>query len=372
MTRFYVFAISVLLISCNDGKNKPDVSNIKIDLRIERFEQSFFKIDTNKVAEGLVHLRNAHPAFYPVFMQNIIGVNPIDTGSFPILKNIIGSYRRINDTIQTKYNNLGWLKTDLTDGFRYVKHYYPNYKVPAIITYISTLDAPGIVMTPEHLGIGLQQFGGKNFTAYQSAEIQQMYPSYISRRFDKEYIVPSAMKAVVDDVYPDRSTARPLIEQMIEKGKHWFLLDHFLPDAPDTIKTGYTKKQIDWVNKNEGNMWAYIAKNENLYSVEPPTIQTYIGEAPFTQGMPESSPGNIGQWIGWRIVQQYADRNKELSVQQVLQVEPSLFLRKRSIDRSSLTPGKTTALAPNCTLFSIPFIQQFERTDFEVSTKRDI
>ncbi len=328
MTRFYVFAISVLLIACKSEKNKPDVSNIRIDLKVERFEQSFFKIDTNNIAEGLSHLRTAHPAFYPVFMQHIIGVNPIDNSSFAVLKNIISGYRNINDSIQEKYNSLDWLKTDLADGFRYVKHYYPDYKVPAIITYISTLDAPGIVMTPEYLGIGLQQFAGKNFSAYKSAEIQQMYPAYISRRFDKEYIVANAMKAVVDDIYPDKSTARPLIEQMIEKGKQWFLLDHFLPDTPDSIKTGYTKKQLDWVKENEGNMWAYITKNENLYSVEPPTIQTYIGEAPFTQGMPESSPGNIGQWVGWRIVQQYAERNKELSLQQVLQVEPKIIFEE--------------------------------------------
>ena len=44
------------------------------------------------------------------------------------------------------------------------------------------------------------------------------------------------MKSVADDIYPDKSVGRPLIEQMIEKGKHWFLLDKFLPDAPDSVK----------------------------------------------------------------------------------------------------------------------------------------
>jgi hypothetical protein len=115
---------------------------------------------------------------------------------------------------------------------------------------------------------------------------------------------------------------------MIEKGKHWFLLDHFLPDAHDSIKTGYSGAQVKWLNENEGNVWGYIIKNENLYSVEPPTIQTYIGEAPFTQGMPESSPGNLGQWIGWRIVQQYADKNKEMRIQQILAAAPKLIFEE--------------------------------------------
>jgi hypothetical protein len=126
------------------------------------------------------------------------------------------------------------------------------------------------------------------------------------------------MKAVVDDVYQDRSTGKPLIEQMIEKGKQWFLLDHFAPDAADSVKTGFTQKQLDWVTENEGNIWPLVLK-ENLYSIEPAVIQTYIGEAPFTQNMPQASPGNIGQWIGWRIVQRFAERDEKLSVQEVMQ-----------------------------------------------------
>jgi uncharacterized protein YjaZ len=34
--------------------------------------------------------------------------------------------------------------------------------------------------------------------------------------------------------------------------------------------------------------------------------------------MTESSPGNIGQWIGWRIVQKFAAQNEKLTLQKVL------------------------------------------------------
>lgn len=307
------------LFSCSPGKDKPDVSHIKADLKVERFEPQFFQIDTNNIASGLYHLRNAYPHFFPTFMQDILQLNPMDTASFAILRQILGNYRSLYDTLAPKYRNIDWLKEELTTGFRYVKYYYPQYRVPNLITFIGTLDAPGVVLTNEYLAIGLQQFAGKNFGGYQLPEVQQLYPSYISRRFDKEYIAANGMKAIVDDLYPDRSTGRPLVEQMVEKGKQWYLLDHFLPDTPDSIKTGYTQKQLSWLNENEGNAWAYIVKNENLYAIDPPVIQTYIGEAPFTQGMPESSPGNIGQWIGWRIVQQFAQKNKGLSLHQVLQ-----------------------------------------------------
>lgn len=319
MFRIYLFALIVLLSACGGDANKPDVSHIKVDLTLERFEQDFFKIDTNNIQGGLAHLRNAYPHFFPVYVQNILQVNPMDTASYSIIRSIISSYRPINDSIQEKYPNLNWLKDDLNKGFQFVKYYYPQYRVPRILTFIATLDAPGVVLTPEYLGIGLHQYAGKDFSVYEAPELQQVYPAYISRRFDKEYMVANSMKAVVDDVYPDQSVGRPLVEQMVEKGKQWYLLQHFLPDAPDSALTGFTQKQLDWVEANEGNVWSHIVKNENLYGIEPHVIQTYIGESPFTQGMPEASPGNIGQWIGWRIVQQYAQKNEKLTLQQVLQ-----------------------------------------------------
>ncbi|MBD0376882.1 MAG: hypothetical protein ICV51_14785 [Flavisolibacter sp.] len=319
MYKWGFIAIIVLFASCGRGKKKPDVSDIKVNVQIERFEQSFFKIDTNNIATGLMHLRNAFPSFYPVFIRDILGVNPIDTASLSVIRTILSSYRSLNDSLQQKYSNLNWLQRELSTGFKYVKYYYPKYIIPRIITFIGTLDAPGVVLTQQDICIGLHQYAGKNFSAYGDVAVQELYPAYISRRFDKEYMAANCLKAVVDDVYPDQSAGRPLIEQMVEKGKQWYLLDHFLPDAPDSIKTGFTQKQLNWVKENEGNVWAYIIKNENIYTVEPQAIQTYIGEAPFTQGMPEASPGNIGQWIGWRIVQQFADKNEKQTVQQVLE-----------------------------------------------------
>lgn len=118
------------------------------------------------------------------------------------------------------------------------------------------------------------------------------------------------MKAVVLELFPDQSAGKPLIEQMVEKGKQWWLLDKFLPHAADSVKTGFTQAQLDWCEKNEGLIWTEIVRNEDLNSINPTVIQTYIGEGPFTQGFPqEESPGNIGQWIGWQIVKKFADKN---------------------------------------------------------------
>jgi hypothetical protein len=236
-------------------------------------------------------------------------------------KQFFRSYAPLYDSIEEKYRKLDWLEEELEDGFRHVKYYFPSYRVPGIITYLGTFDQPAVAITPHYLAIGLQLFAGKHFTPYYAAEMQQLFPAYITRRFDREYIAPSCMMAVVDDIYPDTSQSAALIDQMIEKGKQWWLLDHFMPSAHDSLITGYTGKQVEWSRKNEGNIWVSIQTNSpDLYTLDQERIQNYIGEAPFTQNMESSnsSPGNIGPWVGWQIVKKYAEENSELSVMEIL------------------------------------------------------
>ncbi len=317
MRQLIVAAAIVLFFSCSNENNKPDVSDIKVDFKIERFEQSFFKIDTSNIPAGINQVNQRFPNFFPFYVQQILRVPPAE--ATPVIKQILVSYAPINDSIQKKYSNLNWLKDELTTGFKYVKYYYPSYTLPGVITFIGTFDAPGVVLTPHYLGIGLHQYAGKNFSVYKDQQLQEMYPDYISRRFDKEYMGVNSMKALVDDLYPDSSAGKPLVEQMIEKGKQWYLLDKFLPDTPDSLKTGYTKRQLDWVKNNEGNIWGFFTSNTDIYTIDPAIIQDYIGEGPFTRGMPEGgSPGNIGQWVGWQIVKKFAEKNPKLTVQQVL------------------------------------------------------
>ncbi|HYK56885.1 MAG TPA: hypothetical protein VEV15_10490 [Flavisolibacter sp.] len=317
MRPLIVIAATILFFSCSNETNKPEVSDIKVDFKIERFEQSFFKMDTSNIPAGIQQVNQQFPNFFPFYVQQILRVPPAE--ATPVIKQILTSYAPINDSIQKKYSNLNWLKDELTTSFKYVKYYYPSYKLPDVITFIGTFDAPGVVLTPHYLGIGLHQYAGKNFSVYKDQQLQEMYPDYISRRFDKEYMGVNSMKAIVDDIYPDSSTGKPLIEQMIEKGKQWYLLDKFLPDTPDSLKTGYTKRQLDWVKNNEGNIWGFFTSNTDIYTIDPAIIQDYIGEGPFTRGMPEgASPGNIGQWVGWQIVKKFAEKKPELTVQQVL------------------------------------------------------
>ena len=324
------FLIVILVVGCTNNEG-PDVSKIKVDIPIERFDKSFFSLDTNNIAAGLNALMKRYPDFYTDFMRQILGVSGSDTNkvTHDISKIFIRGYSSVYQSLAQQYSDVNWLQKDIQKAFQYVKYYFPDYKTSKIILFMGPLDAPGVALTGSGIAVGLHQFGGKDFPPYQSMEAQQLFPAYISRRFEPQYIVVNCMKAVIEDIYPDRSGVKGLVEQMIEKGKQWWLLDKFLPTTPDSLKTGFTKQQLKWCESNEGLVWNdIITTQKDIYTKDPMAVQNYLGEAPFTQSLGPSSPGNVGQWIGWQIVKKYTDKNSSMSVSDVLKTDARKILEE--------------------------------------------
>ncbi len=330
-----VLLVGYCLVACNNSStDRPDVSGIGVQLDFQRFDREFFAIDSNAIEAGLSSLAEKYPILTPIFLQNIIGVDP-ETPAEGV-KQFFRLSAALKDTINEVFKNTGWLEKQFEQAFQHVKYYFPGYSLPSVVTVAGPLDALAQTengyspdfLGPQFLGISLQFYLGKNYSVYSDPYfINNVAPAYRSRRFSKEYIISDAMQLITDDLFPDKSRGKPLVEQMIERGKQWWLLDKFLPFVPDSIKTGYTQQQIDWCRTNEGLIWSYITKNEDLYSLNPATLQIYIGEGPFTQGFSqELSPGNIGQWIGWQIIKKFVESKPGIKPEEVMNTEPRKIL----------------------------------------------
>ncbi len=324
MNKLIAILLAVIVLSSCGNNHAPDVSAIKADASISRFDKDFFSADTNHIIESLDAVQKKYPYFFADFIQNIV-IGGTATDSLHNLPATLNAYishsRPLYDSVQKKFSSLTGTEEQLQKGFQYVKYYYPQYKLPKVLAYSGLIGDPSVALTKDALAIGLQMFLGKNFSAYNTQEAIDQFPQYISRRFDAAYIPVNCLQNIALDIYPEKPQGQTLVEQIIEKGKQWWLVDKFLPATADSLKTGFTQAQLDWCKSNEGLIWSFIVQNNDIYTTEPGTIQNFIGEAPRTDGMPDASPGNIGQWIGWQIVKKYADKNSHLTVQQLLQTD---------------------------------------------------
>ena len=331
MKKLLPILLLISITACNNRNNAPDVSHIKIDLKTERFEQAFFNIDSNNTKAGLAQLQQKYPTFLPLFVTNVLGLGPI-SDSNSLVYDGTKRFLHLNQVVykqsQDLYKNFSSTAKELEDGFRYVKHYFPAYNVPAIITTVGPMDALAPMSnnepSPNYLGenflaIGLQFYLGKEFSIYNDpGYISSVAPLYRSARFSKEYIAGDVFKLVIDDLFPDSSSRYPLIERFIEKGKRLYLLQQFLPNSNDTLLIGYTGKQLEWCKENERSMYNFFIQQNLLFEIDPALTQNFTTDGPTTQGMPEQSPGNIGAFLGWEIVKAYMQKKPSVTLAQLM------------------------------------------------------
>lgn len=312
----------VLLLSCRQGKQLPDVSGVAVTLTTQRFEKDFFATDTLQLNASMDRLVQKYPGFAQDFLFNILGTTPDqaprDVPAF------LRSYQSVYANTDALFGDLQQISNQVKQGFRYVHYYFPNYKLPGkLISFIGPIDSYGCILTQDAVAVGLQLFLGKDHPIYAREQGQAMYPSFISRRFDKAYIPVNVLRNIIDDMYPPQNPGKPLVEQMVEAGKKLYLLDQFLPELSDTLKTGYTKAQLEACYKNERNIWSMFMVNELLYKSDPQVTRDYMVDGPMTQLLGEGSPGNIGQFTGWQIVKKWMEKNKQASLKDLMEKDPA-------------------------------------------------
>ncbi len=316
---FSIVLLGLLLLSCNNKSSAPDVSDIKINVNVLRFEQDFFAIDTNDIAVQTQHLNKKYPGFLKDFFNNILGLNANailsgDTQQLRGVKTFIRDYKSIKDSADKVFKDFSKQEKEIKQSLRFLKYYFPHYNTPAnIITFIGPIDAffetsfgtQGDIITSNGLAIGLQLHLGENFLFYKSEQGLELYPDYISKTFTPDYISVNCMKNVIDDMYPAKPSVKSLIEVMVERGKRLYILDKLLPSLPENMKISYTVKQMEDAYTNEAVIWDFFLRNDFLNNEEQNIIKNYIGESPKTQELGEDAPGNLGSFTGWQIVKKF-------------------------------------------------------------------
>jgi hypothetical protein len=180
----------LILMSCNNSNNKPNVSDIKVDVKIERFDKDFFSMDTNRLNQSLNELNKKYSSFLPLYSEYLSPINPMVKQEGRTYEEAVKIYYKtikpLAEEVEKKYSKLDEVKYGLEKGFKYVKYYYPSFKLPAVVASIESFnpDDPnlvyGTVFYHDTLIIRLQMFMGKDFEQYD----KNIYPDLL-------FLIPS-------------------------------------------------------------------------------------------------------------------------------------------------------------------------------------
>jgi len=312
------FSQSILMVSCNPT-NKPDIGDIRVDLKAQRFDRDLYEGKPKNIKETDAFLHKKYGSFYDDFAHRMVGNGEYTTEKIAAMMYNDTAYADLQKEVDSVFKDLSPYNEQLTETFKYIRYYYPKVKIPRLVYFVSGF----AVQTPvgdDYLGIGLDMFMGKDSKFYKA--IVTSVPVYLSRRFAPEYLVPRVTETFArEELFPAKDEDRTLLSKMVHNGKILYFMDQVLPDqTPDSVKIGYTTKQIEWCKHFELDLWGFYLQNNLLYETNYENIQVYLSEGPFTPGLGErtESAPKLGIWTGWQIVRQYMKENKDVTLQELM------------------------------------------------------
>ncbi len=163
-----IFIISIC--SCNRVQNNAsEIKEIPVDVKLDRFDKYFY--DQKKY--DLKSLKDKFPFFFPIRFSDSVWVNRRNDTLIRIL----------NNEISKKIINNSLIINPLKLMFKHIKYYFPNYRIPRVITVSNNVDYNNkVILNDSLLIISIDTYlGSKN-------KIYDGIPNFIRYEMDLNFL----------------------------------------------------------------------------------------------------------------------------------------------------------------------------------------
>lgn len=318
---------SLFLTSCEDNPvKKVDVSGREINFRSHRFDHDLFGADFSQPLAARQLLYQKYGSFLCDYMEVILQVAPcMPDSNFVALESFVRypDMVQLQREIDLRYNENSIAETNAAfkQAFTYWNHYFPDSIVPQVV-YMNSGFNFSAFSTDSIVAVGLDFFLGASDSITQLLS-PEMFPRYFKEDMEPKYLVANVVKDFcwhqVNKI-PARNKEAELIELLVHQGKVMYLCDAMLPFAEDSIKMNWSTAQTEWALEHTYDVWKVLATDKVMFQRNFNENKKWIDFGPFTNvhNIPNSSPPQLGIWIGWNMVRQYMKEHPEVTLQQLL------------------------------------------------------
>lgn len=295
-----------------------------IEIKLLRYEQDLFMMDKENMAAEFESL-------YGMYPENIVAKDAWKNKellqgiksfvSDPLIKEIY------KDT-ELQYADMGWFREQITPALTLYLTHFPSEVVPDFCTLISGIDfqMPQVFGYDNTIFICLDMYLGHDYKYYAQANM----PKYIAARCERKYMLTDCFsKALVYRHLPDK-TLVTLLDNMIDAGKKMLFTQTMFPTTPAKDILGYTEEQYKWASDHESAVWHYLVEKNMVYDNTENVIRRMMDETPFTRDFGNQSPGRLGVYVGFQIVQSYMKTHPGTTLKDLMKMTDSQKLLKES------------------------------------------
>lgn len=314
-TSLFVAVIFMLSVGCRQ-ENRFQVAYFEdpVKVTLNRFDLAFIGMDTTDMICGLHTLEEQYPAFYPVFLSEALMMHANDSvENARQIKDFLqdSTFAFVHRQVKAVFEHAEPIEQELSLAYSYIHHYFPKLKLPELYCFVSGFNHQ-FIGNDSLLGIGTDLYLGADFALYHDITHEYLIPD-----MRKERICRDILELVIRRNFPFNGPEN-LLNNMIYEGKICFLISICMPDSDPETQIAYSKDAIEWCRTNEKRIWISMLEQQHLYSTDYMLINQYINPAPFTAPISQNSPGRLGRWVGWQIVQHYMQNNKTISLNDLM------------------------------------------------------
>ena len=280
----------------------------RVDLKINRFDEELFSINTENVHEKILSWENNFGTFPDIFAAQIINSSQLNTTQY--YDDLLAftqhkDMREAYDSTVIFFDDFSEFEHSLELAFGQFTNEFPSYPVPEITTFFGGFNY-GVVTYDNNIAIGLENFLGANSKFYQFLGD----PEYLRFQKQKKFILSNVMEVWFNEHFQKYLGGRDLLSQIIYKGKAMYFIDKMLVDFSLEDKFRFKKSQMDWVIENESSIWEFLVHEDMLFSKKEIEFRSFVNYAPFAKGMPQEAPARVAYYIGYKMVNEYMNNNK--------------------------------------------------------------
>ena len=318
---FRLFGCGLLVVGmfCGCGNKHhyipKDIEPLEVE--IVRFDNAQLAVRPDSVKQDIEQLYANYELFMPIFVEGILGLQTEDTAYLcemyaQFLTDTVMGFAQTNTTAQELFANVDSLQEALNTGFSRLHFLYPEWEIPTLYLFVSGFNS-SVMYYENIMGVGVDMYLGSDYPYYN-----QVVYDYQKQTMRKACVAGDVLSMYLAYHISYNSKYNRLLEQMIFRGKQLFLLAQLLPNEPVWEVIGYSKEQWDWCEQYEQAIWNRIMQKRDLFKTESNVLSSYMNDGPFTAEVTQDSPGRLGVWGGWRIVDSYMRNNKDVTLRELM------------------------------------------------------
>lgn len=286
----------VLFCACGNKARENQVE-------FNRFEQLLFGTPLEQLQQVLTKEK-------ATYQCELLNVYPEDEGYMSMLEGFVTDpvMRDVYHVTDSLYHDLGWLEAELGEALAKAEELCPTMHYDRFYTLITgdfenyqsrVLCGDGV------LAVSIDRYAVPEMGRYGYFGL----PSYVVATSKREYIASDCMATIARDHIAMTDGEMTVLDYAIAEGKVLYFLEQVLPDCDDTTLLRYTGEQLNWMEENVKNVWAWMIQNKMLYETDLSRFHNLIDEAPKTNAFGDGSAPRTPAYIGWQIVKRYMKKS---------------------------------------------------------------